>query len=124
VVERFPKSEKNKEILMSKQTLRYAILVLGLITGVIHTVILPLLGFEWLLMPLNGIGFIVLTGLVFFDPAFLSGQRKLIIYLFLAYTLVTIVGYFVVNSTYDPIGIITKVDEVLLMIALWLYKDK
>ena len=109
---------------MSKQTLRYAILVLGLITGVIHTVILPLLGFEWLLMPLNGIGFIVLTGLVFFEPSFLSGQRNLIIYLFLVYTLITIVGYFVVNSAYDTIGIITKVDEVLLLIALWLYKDR
>ena len=110
---------------MSKQTLRYAILVLGLITGVIHTVILPLLGFEWLLMPLNGLGFFVLTGLVFFDPAFLSGQRKLVIYLFMAYTLVTIVGYFWVNSfPFDLIGIITKVDEILLLIALWLYKDK
>jgi hypothetical protein len=110
---------------MSKQTLRYAILVLGLITGVIHTVILPLLGFEWLLMPLNGLGFIVLTGLVFFDPAFLSEQRKLIIYLFMAYTLVTIVGYFVLNSTpFDLIGIITKLVEVLLIFALWLYKDK
>jgi len=114
-----------KEILMSKQTLRYAILVLGLITGVIHTVILPLLGFEWLLMPLNGLGFFVLTGLVFFDPAFLFGQRKLIIYLFMAYTLVTIVGFFVLNSApFDPISIITKLDEVLLIIALWLYKDK
>lgn len=110
---------------MSKQTLRYAILVLGLITGVIHTIILPLLGYQWLLMPLNGLGFLVLTGLVFFDPAFLSGQRKWIIYLFMAYTLVTIVGYFVVNSPpFDLVGIITKVDEVLLIIALWLYKDK
>ncbi len=109
---------------MSKQTLRYAILLLGLITGVIHTVLLPILGFEWLLMPLNGLGFIVLTGLVFFEPAFLSEQRKLILYLFLAYTLVTIVGYFVLNSAFDFLGIITKVDEVLLMIALWLYKDK
>ena len=110
---------------MSKQTLRYAILVLGLITGVIHLVVLPLLGFEWLLMPLNGLGFLVLTGLVFFDPAFLSGQRKLIIYLFMVYTLVTIVGYLVVNSaTFDPLGIITKLDEVLLIVALWLYKDK
>ena len=76
---------------MSKQTLRYAILVLGLITGVIHLVILPLLGFEWLLMPLNGLGFLVLSGLVFFDPDFLSRQRNLIIYLFMVYTLVTIV---------------------------------
>ena len=110
---------------MSKQTLRYVILVLGLITGVIHTVILPLMGFEWLLMPLNGLGFFVLTGLVFFDPPFLSGQRKLVIYLFMAYTLVTILGYFLVNSfPFDLIGIISKVDEVLLLIALWLYKDK
>ena len=110
---------------MSKQTLRYSILVLGLITGVIHTVILPILGFEWLLMPLNGLGFFVLTGLVFFDPAFLSGRRKVLIYVFIAYTLVTIVGYFVVNSApFDLIGIITKLDEVLLIITLWLYKDK
>ena len=110
---------------MSKQTLRYAILVLGLITGVIHLVVLPLLGFEWLLMPLNGLGFLVLTGLIFFEPAFLSGQRKLIIYLFIAYTLVTIVGFFVLNSPpFDPVGIITKLVEVLLIIALWLYRDK
>ena len=110
---------------MSKQTLRYAILILGLITGVIHLVVLPLLGFEWLLMPLNGLGFLVLTALVFFDPAFLSGQRKWIIYLFIVYTLVTIVGFFVVNSApFDPLGMITKVDEVLLIVALWLYRDK
>lgn len=109
---------------MSKQTLRYAILVLGLITGVIHLVILPLLGFEWLLMPLNGLGFLVLTGLVFFNPAFVSERRTLLMYGFMAYTLITIVGYFVLNSAYDTIGIIAKVDEVLLLIALWLYKDK
>jgi hypothetical protein len=110
---------------MSKQTLRYGILVFGFITGVIHTVILPLLGFEWLLMPLNGLGFFVLTGLVFFDPAFLSGQRKLIIYLFMVYTLVTIVGFFVLNSPpFDLVGIISKVDEVFLLITLWLYKNK
>ena len=112
-------------MLMSKQTLRFVILVLGLITGVIHTVILPLLGFEWLLMPLNGLGYIVLTGLVFFDPDFLSERRKLVIYLFIAYNLVTIVGFFLLNSPpYDPLGLITKVVEVLLIVALWLYKDK
>ena len=110
---------------MSKQTLRYAILLLGLITGVIHTVILPLLGFEWLLMPLNGLGFLVLTGLVFFDPPFLSGRRTWLMYGFMAYTLVTIVGFFVLNTPpYDTIGIIAKVAEVLLLVALWLYKDK
>jgi hypothetical protein len=110
---------------MSKQMLRYVILILGLITAVIHTIILPLLGFEWLLMPLNGLGFFVLTGLLFFDPPFLSAQRNLLVYLFLAYTLITIVGYFVLNSgPYDFIGLITKFVEALLLIALWLYKDK
>lgn len=109
---------------MSKKLLRYVILVLGLITGVIHTIILPILGFTWLLMPLNGLGFIVLTGLVFFDPDFLSGRRKLIIYLFMVYTLITIVGFFLVNSApFDPIGIVTKLAEALLMIVLWLYRD-
>jgi hypothetical protein len=113
------------EVMMSKQTLRYAIFILGLITGVIHTVILYLLGYTWLLMPLNGLGFIILTGLVFFEPVMLAGRRNLIIYLFMAYTLITIVGYFVMNSApYDTIGIITKVIEILLLIALWLYKDK
>ena len=109
---------------MSKQMLRYAILVFGLITGVIHLVILPLMGFEWLLMPLNGLGFLVLTALVFFNPAFVSERRTLLMYAFMAYTLVTIVSYFVLNATYDTIGIIAKVDEVFLLIALWLYKDK
>jgi hypothetical protein len=110
---------------MSKQMLRYAILIFGLIAGVIHLVVLPLLGFEWLLMPLNGLGYLVLTGLVFINPAFVSGRRTLLLYLFMAYTLVTIVGYFVLNAPpYDTVGIVTKVAEVLLLVALWLYKDK
>lgn len=110
---------------MSKQMLRYAILLFGLVAGVIHAVVLPILGFEWLLMPLNGIGFLVLTGLVFFNPAFVSERRTLVLYFFMAYTLVTIVGFFVLNAPpYDTVGIITKVAEVLLLVALWLYKDK
>ena len=44
---------------MSKQTLRYAILVLGLITGVIHLFLLNILEFNWLML-LNGLGFLVL----------------------------------------------------------------
>ena len=45
---------------MSKQTLRYAILVFGLVTGFIHAVILNLLVVDWLML-LNGLGFFVLT---------------------------------------------------------------
>jgi hypothetical protein len=109
--------------MVSKQTLRYLILVLGFITAVIHTVVLNLQGFDWLML-LNGLGFFILTSAIFFEPSFLAEQRKLIIYLLIAYTLVTILGFFVLNSSYGPLGIIAKIDEVLLIIALWLYKDK
>ena len=108
---------------MSRQTLRYSILVFGLITAVIHAVVLNLQGFDWLMM-LNGLGFLVLTGAVFFEPGFLAGQRKMIIYLLVVYTLITILGFFVLNSSFGPLGIFTKIDEVLLIVALWIYKDK
>jgi hypothetical protein len=88
-------------------------LVLGFITAVIHAVVLNLQGLDWLML-LNGLGFLDLIGIIFFDPSFLAGQRKLIMYLLIAYTLVTILGYFVLNSSYGSFGIIAKIDEVLL----------
>ena len=102
---------------MSKQTLRYGILVLGIITGVIHAIILNLVNIDWLML-LNGLGFFVFTGIVFLNPAFLAGQRRFIHYLFIAYTLVTIMGFFVLNDEYGPLGLITKAVEVLLILAL------
>ena len=109
---------------MSKQTLRYGILVLGLVTGVIHAVILNLQSLDWLML-LNGLGFFVLTWAIFANLGFLAGQRKLIYYLFMLYTLVTIAGFFVLNQPpYGPLAIIAKVDEVLLIIALWLHLDR
>lgn len=109
---------------MSKQTLRYGILVLGLITGTIHAVVLNLSGLNWLML-LNGLGYFVLTLVIFFDPAFLAAQRKPIIYLFIIYTLITFVGYFVLNyPNFGPLGYIAKIDEVFLVIALWLMKDQ
>lgn len=108
---------------MPRQMLRYSILVLGFITGIIHAVLLNLQGLDWLML-LNGLGFLVLTGAIFSEPRFLAEWRKRIIYLLIAYTLVTILGFFVLNASYGPLGIIIKIDEVLLIVALWLYKDK
>jgi hypothetical protein len=108
---------------VSRQLLRFLILVLGLITAVIHAVVLNLQSLNWLML-LNGLGFLVLTAAIFFEPSFLTEQRKLIIYLLIAYTLVTILGFFFLNSSYGPLGIIAKIDEALLIIALWLSKNK
>lgn len=108
---------------MSKNTIRIAIVVFALVTGVIHAVILNVLGFDWLML-LNGLGYFTLTWAIFTNFGFLAKRRRLIHYLYMAYTMVTIVGFFVMNDTYSPLGIITKVDEVLLLIALWLNLDR
>ena len=109
---------------MSKSNLRMAILVLGLITGVIHAIILNILEFNPLML-VNGLGFFVLTWVTYTNPKFLAGQAKLLNYLFMAYTVVTIIGFFLLNQPpYGILGYIAKFDEVLLLIALWMYKDK
>ena len=109
---------------MSKQTFRYGILVFGLVTSVIHAVILNLVEVDWLML-LNGLGFFALTWAVFANTGFLAGQQKLVHYGFMLYTLVTIVGFFVLNQPpYGPLGIIAKIDEVLLIIALWRHLDR
>ena len=111
------------EVVVSRQMLRYLILILGLITAVIHAVVLNLQGVNWLML-FNGLGFLVLTGAIFFEPRFLAKQHKLMIYILIAYTLITILGFFVLNASYGPLGIIAKIDEALLIIALWLYRDQ
>ena len=109
---------------MSKSNLRIAILVLGLVTGVIHAIILNIVEFNSMML-VNGLGFFVLTWATYVNPKFLAGKGKLVAYLFMAYTLVTIIGFFLINQPpYGPLGIIAKVDEVLLLVALWMYKDK
>jgi hypothetical protein len=108
---------------MSKNTIRAAIVVFALVTGVIHAVILNLQGVDWLML-LNGLGYFALTWAIFTNVGFLAKRRRLIHYLFMAYTIVTIVGFFVMNDTYGPLGIIAKVDEVLLLVALWLNLDR
>lgn len=108
---------------MSKQTLRYAILVTGLITGVIHAVILNLVELNWLML-LNGLGYFVLTWAIFANPGFLTSQKKLTHYLFMLFTVVTIIGFFLLNDEYGPLGIITKIDEVILLAALLLHLNQ
>jgi hypothetical protein len=108
---------------MSKNTLRSAILIFGLVTGIIHAVILNVLEFDWLML-LNGLGFLTLTWVVFTNPGFLKGQRVIIHYFFMLFTLVTIVGFFVLNDSYGVLGIIAKVDEFLLLISLWMHLNK
>ncbi|HKZ69017.1 MAG TPA: hypothetical protein VI547_05510 [Anaerolineales bacterium] len=110
---------------MSKPNLRLAIIVLTLITAVIHLA-LNLGGLQPGFLA-NAIGYVVLM-VAFFkwvNLPFLAGREKLIWYVYMGYTALTVVAYFAINPTpfTSLIGLFDKAVEVLLIAALWLHKD-
>jgi hypothetical protein len=104
---------------MNRSTLRAAILVLGLITAIVHLVVLnSLMGKLDPLFTLNGLGYLALLGAFFWNPSFVAGRRKLLSYGFIAYTAVTIVAWFILGDMGDRVAWFTKLDELLLIVAL------
>jgi len=113
---------------MSKSNLRIAIIVLTIATAVIH--LLLNLGGIQIPFIINAIGYVVLLALFFkwVNVAFMQGREKMLWYVFMGYTALTIVLYFVVNipggtAFSMPVGLVDKAIEVLLIIALWLHKE-
>ncbi|MQC27442.1 MAG: hypothetical protein DWG76_08385 [Chloroflexi bacterium] len=114
---------------MSKSTLRSAIIVLTLITAVVHLVVLNLDFFTGggkldVLFALNGIGYLVLLWALLTD--FPKGQSGLVHWAFMGFAAVTIVAWVMLNYLRghgDALGYITKLDEVLLIAALWMHKE-
>ena len=110
---------------MSQKTLRIAILVLGLFTAVVHLVVLPLRGLDALedidyLFLLNGAGYFVLLTVFITSPHFDRGRTPLFHYAFMLYALATIVAWFLLGDMNDKLAWVTKLDEVLLIAALFL----
>lgn len=110
---------------MSKSNLRLAIIVLTIATAVIHLA----LNLGGLNPPFiaNGLGYLALM-VAFFkwvDLPFLKGRGKIVWYVYMGFAAVTIVAYFLVsiNPLGNPVGLVTKVIEVLLIVALWLHKE-
>ena len=109
---------------MSQKTVRGAILILGLFTAIVHLVILPMLGgflplhdLDYLFL-LNGLGYIVLLVVLFTNPTFDRGRTPLLHYAFIGYTLATILAWFALGDMSDKLAWVTKLDEVLLIVAL------
>lgn len=75
---------------------------------------------------LNGLGYLYLVVAVFWTPNFLKEQNPLLRRVFIGYVLTTIVLYFVVNipqyglvsTLTSPLGMFTKVVEVLLLLGI------
>lgn len=101
------------------RTARIAILAFGLITAFVHGVILNILiGHLDLLFTLNGLGYLTLLVLFFANPGFVQGRRRLLHYAFIAFTAATILAWFAMGDPSDRLAWVTKLDEVLLIVAL------
>ena len=108
---------------MSKKSLQTAILILGAITTVIHFALAFVFGSFDAIFLMNGLGYIVLLWALLKTPAFLAGLKALIPWATILFTLVTIILFFVFNAEtgYGPLGLFTKFDEVLLIVAVFMY---
>jgi hypothetical protein len=105
----------------NRSFLRGAIIVLSVITAVIHFTRVPFTGIPFLL---NGLGFLVLAAAVVFEPSFLAGRQRLAQYALMAFTVVTILAWVAIGDKSLPdglIGYISKIDELLLLAAVFQY---
>ena len=96
-----------------------ATLGLTVVTGVLHLV----MGFSGdTLLLVNGLGYLALS-LAFFLPGSLFNSAQLPLLVVLAvYTLITIVGYFVLHSSaqFTAFALLTKAVEVVLLVCVGL----
>lgn len=102
--------------------MKFLIALLTAATGLLHI----LIGFGWVgggattnwLLVLNGVGYLVLLALYWTA----SGNRGMIRWILLVYTLITLVGYFVINGFNLGLSlpIVIKAIELLLIILLFL----
>lgn len=106
---------------------RNSILILAVVTALIHLVLgvgsLPdFLGIAFIL---NTIGYLALMYALLWKPSFLKGQEGMVRWAFLGFTALTFVLYFVFQGAgafSSPLGLLTKLDEALLIFSLWRYQ--
>lgn len=108
---------------------RNSILIFAVITALVHLG----LGFSFgnVLFILNGIGYLALTYALLWTPSFLAGQKSLLRWVFIGYTALTFVLYFVMNGagafmmngSPNFVGLGTKLVELLLTVSLFRYSN-
>jgi hypothetical protein len=105
--------------------LQIGIILLTLATAAIHVgLAIPS---EWpfnLLFALNGAGYLALLAGLYLRLPVLRRNRHWVRLLFIAYTLLTILLFFVMNATYGTFGLITKAIEAILIVLLVFKKDR
>ena len=95
--------------------LQIGIIVLTLVTAIIHfTLVFPSAMFI-----VNGLGYLALLAALFAPIPQLAGYRRVVRWVLLGYTALTVVLWAIMGSRI-PIAYVDKVIEVVLIILLWL----
>lgn len=108
-------------------SIRWLIIILTLITAAIHlflgiTGLGSPMGTLAVLFILNGLGYLVLLGALMMTTSPLGLSRSLIGYVLMGYAALTLILYFVMNGFhFGGAAIVAKLDELLLIIALFIY---
>ncbi|MFQ5923870.1 MAG: hypothetical protein ACE5M4_13595 [Anaerolineales bacterium] len=105
--------------------IRAIIVVTGLITAIVHLVILNIgiieeKGQPDLLFTLNGLGYLALLAAYFWKTPVLERRRGLVRWAFIAFTAITILAWVAVGAREGIRPYLTKLDEVVLIVALWM----
>jgi hypothetical protein len=94
-----------------------AILVLGLTTAFIHLVLLNILiGQINIVFLLSGLGYLILVA-SYLTPQLLH-KRLYIRWLLIIYTSLSIIGWWLLDSAGGPLGVLTKLVEIALIVLL------
>jgi hypothetical protein len=120
---------------MDTRGIRNVILVTGLITALVHLVVLNVIIFNSeghldLLFSLNGLGYLTLLGMFFLTPSFVLEQWDFFHFAFMGFAAVTILAFFLMGGTgfggteVDPLGYFSKAVEVSLIAALWIHRGR
>lgn len=105
--------------------IRAIIVVTGLFTAIVHLVVLNIDFIEEYgrpdpLFTLNGLGYLALLAAYFWKTPVLEQRRGLVRWAFIAYTAVTILAWVAVGERQGSLPYLTKLDEVILILALWM----
>jgi hypothetical protein len=106
--------------------LQIGILLLGLITAIVHLVVLNLQSLSFaghidVLFTLNGLGYLALLAAYFLPIPIFQNNRNLLRWVFILYTAVTIVAWiFLGDFSRNLLGYGTKLDELVLIVLLYL----
>jgi hypothetical protein len=68
---------------------------------------------------LNGLGYLVLTALLFVPLPALESYRNLIRWALIVYTLITVLAWLLIGAR-SPVAYVDKAIELLLIVCLWL----